>query len=205
MTDNVIYRFLERADKDQYREIIEGHKNFMGFKKDSVINEYLLNLFDVKINSSDNKIAGVFVNGELVNSLGGYYPNYSLTWYATNHLSKTIGSGINYKVNNIYFLELLKMLIIYGEDNGFYNFYSRRPLRHQKTIEKIIDMHVSKDEVRYDVYYDMVYPANANCKCNAHSFYFAGHFKTLPIDTVIMYHTLAQRYRLQIFNKDEII
>jgi hypothetical protein len=201
VVSNIEYRFLGEDDKSQYKEVLISSSTMMTIPKSTEWNELLINNIDNNFLSPDNKLVGAFNQGRLIYVLGAHYPKNISYWYSFNQLSNLKIVGLSYK-NNIHFLELLKMLIVYGEEHGYYSFYSRRPLTHQQALDKMVEklVHLGLVEKRYTLYYDMVYPANTECKSNMHRFYFSDFFKTYPIDTVIVFHTLKQEYRLSLFD-----
>jgi hypothetical protein len=194
----MIIRKLSINDWKDYRELILSFNTYSGIKLSDAQKDQLLNNSEASLEDRKTIIIGAYEDDKLIHSVGGFYPEKFLHWYAFRHLSLNVNNNLlGYKLNFITFSKCMDALKDFAEQNQYYSFYSRRVLKDQLIIDKINEklknVGVIKD--KYDYYYEIIYKTNESCKSQNHNFYFNNLFPTFESDTVICLFTLRQSYR----------
>jgi hypothetical protein len=204
--NNIKFRFLNEDDRLQYIDLISSSNSLMTIPYPPGFLDYIKDISSHVLSDPDYKVAGGFDQDKLVYIGTGYYPQRISYWYGYGHYSNLILSGLNYKTTIFCFLKVIEMLTAYGESQGYYSFYVMRELQYHQSSERARAIRhrrgtdMAEIDNRYNLYYDMIYPPNTECKSDLHTFFFNKFFKTFPVETVVLLHTLAQEHRLKLLN-----
>jgi len=203
MNLNVLnYRFLTEDDFPKYLDFYDSVQTIMKAPKTTNQRKVLIATY----NNPIKKNVGVFnENDELVSVLSGHYPESFPFWYCHNHYIKSDNNSLS---SHLDFIELfnksMAMLTSYGEDNGYYNFYIRRPLKHQEGFEKLMKIAIKKGmitDTRYDYLYETVYGPVSTTRISNHKFFFPDTIEiTIDTASVIILYTLKQQFRKEILS-----
>ena len=207
LLDDFEIRWLTIEDKTQYIELVNSNKKLLKMEKTSRDNEIILKIIDYDFSDPQRKVVGAFLKGKLVVAMSGFFPAESLHWYAFNHFHLANLGNDNLSTADIKYLvwpKCMSTLTDYAEQHGYYSFYSRRPLTHQKAFEKLWNRFKNEEKVndRYDCYHEMIYPAGAESRSITHNFYFSALHKTVGITTIICLYALKQNYREELLKKE---
>ena len=203
MYKNLTYRFIDNIkEKDKYVNFVKSFPivSKTEFKNVSDMIEETISYFSDEWSLH----AGAFDGDTLVASTSGHYLDFGETfWYSHSQFSKL-------KTNSLFLatdfmmvtLHLQKMLYFEAEKNHVFNYYTRRRLKQQLTIEKLIKWLESKDQIslRYHTLYDGLYLPGKDITVPNHKFY-----KPIPdAESLILLHVLKQEEREKLLNLNKI-
>lgn len=202
--DNLTYRFLTEDDLPKYLEFYDSIHVMMKHPKFPRIRDNL----SLKFNQPTWKHVGVFdESGNLVSTLSGYYSLTYRFWFCTLHQIQTGNTSLSSHIDHIViFNKSIKLLTDYGEENGYYGFYFRRILAHQRGWERLLELAVKRGnitDIRYDYLYEAVYePMCLTTEMSNHKFFFPdnGEF-AIDDPTVVILYSLKQQYRKELLSR----
>jgi hypothetical protein len=197
------YRFLTEDDLPKYLEFYDSMGTM--FKTPTTIRQR--NRLIENYNIENKKNIGVFdEDGNFVSVVSGYYPKHYRFWYCHNQFirseNKSLSSYIEFSE---IFHKSMKLLTQYGESNGYYGFYIRRLLSHQRGFEKLYNMAVDKGaipETRYDSFYEAIYGSDSSTNVINHKLFFSNEFdEVVNATSVIVLYSLKQKFRVELLAK----
>jgi len=201
--DDFSIKILDIDDLDAYIELFNNSDKFLNQRKTIDFSNFMIEKFTNDFEEKQRIIVGAYYNNKLVCSVNGYFPDNIQYWYAHRHFSnfekKDLG---NYKLSMNIYGKCMYILMNHGEKNGYYSFYSRRPLKHQQALDKIWKKFNEEGiiENKYNCFYEAVYAVGETCRSPLHKFYFPEHKKTFEVETIICLFALKQKYRLKLLN-----
>ncbi len=202
--DTLTYRFLTKADTDEYLNFVKSFDNLRTIKGPGYMFNASESPITVDVTLADMiehenfKIAGAFDGNKIVSTISGYFTEGPL-WYSFNQHSKINSNSLLAAVDfHITSMKVHRVLMNYSEDLGIFNFYIRRRLSAQRSIDKVIERIVNKGymEFRYERYYDGFYPAGKEISLSGHDFYRAQQF----FDSILVLYCLKQSEREKIMS-----
>jgi len=171
--DKLEYRWLGLNDQAIYEDFL------MEFREESQ-ESYFNNILKTSVknfqdfcNDLNHKHVGAFYEGKLVFSLSGHFPNSS-AWYMYNQYSKLETAGLLAGADvHATTMVALNMLIVHAEEREIFNYYQRRTVKSQRSLERIFSrFHDRKYWARrYTFYHDAYYPPGESRFKQAHQFY----------------------------------
>lgn len=198
-----LIRPLDKSDTQKYIDLFNSSEKLMRLEKTTYDLEAIIENLKNKLNSSDDIVIGAFYNNKLMCSTSGHYPSSIKYWYGHNHYGDFGNSNLgNYLLSISVWGKCMDYLMTFGEQNNYFNFYARRPLKHQQAIDKIWKRYGTSDKIkdRYDCYYETIYKANEPCKSKLHGYFFPKEGTSYNVDTVVCLFALKQEYRLKQLN-----
>ena len=199
--DKLTYRLLTADDLPKYLEFYDSIDVMMKAPKFPRIRDNIVSNFD----SPNRKHAGVFdENNNLISTITGYFPPTYTFWYCTNHHVQTGNTSLSSHIDFIeIFNKSIKLLTDHGEENGYYGFYFRRIMEHQRGHERLLKVALKRGailDLRYDYLYEAVYgPMESTTNMSNHRFFFPDHGEFVINDpTVVVLYSLKQQYRKEL-------
>jgi hypothetical protein len=96
----------------------------------------------------------------------------------------------------------IQLLIDHGESIGYYSFYNRRTIDHQKKYERLLESGIKKwnETYRYDIYYEQIYgPGVSTTNIMNHKVYFSNG-SIIDSATIICLNLLKQKHRKELMS-----
>jgi hypothetical protein len=198
------YRFLIESELPKYIEFYDSVELMMKSPKFPRIRDNIISGFA----NPNRKHVGVFdENNNLVSTFTGWFPPTYPFWYGTFQQIQTGNTSLSSHIDFIeIFNKSIKVLTDYGEENGYYGFYVRRLLDHQKSHEKLLNIALKRNaisELRYNYLYEAVYgPMNTTTTMTNHKFFFPdGGDYGIDHATVIILFSLKQQFREELLSR----
>lgn len=198
--NDITYRVLTKDDLPIYVDLYDSLSSMMKLDKIPEFKESLIKTF-----CKENRIiVGSFdKNNILISSLSGYFPVTFNCWYCYHNFSRPINNGLSsHNTFATTFMNMINLLIEYGEPRHYFNFYVRRSIKQQQTFEKMLKLITDKNivsELRYDIFYEKVYESiPTSTPLTNHEFYFNKHQVSFDVPSIIMMHSLKQKFRKEI-------
>lgn len=168
---------------------------------DSNLKTIILDNYYRKISSPYCLCLGVFYNNEIVLEASGLFPERFPFWYNMSlhsSLKETFPAILVGRLQRILAGKLYAILMKYAEGQGYYNYYTIRPINHQRVSNKIFDAATpSSPMYRYEYYFEHFYPAGTGSAYKHHDVLFTTQTTYLE-DSVVYLYCLAQEYRNKI-------
>lgn len=165
---------------------------------DSNLKTIILDNYYKKIASPHCLCLGVFYNDEIVLEASGLFPERFPFWHNISLHSSLKETFPDISVGRLQRLlagRLYANLMKYAEDRGYYNYYTIRPVDHQRISNKIFDAATpSSPMYRYEYYFEHFYPAGTGSAYKHHDILFTTQSVYLE-DCVVYLYCLKQEYR----------
>ena len=194
--NNIEYRNLEYDDVPALNSLIDKSKSHLGVKSSDELLKNLKHSALKKLLNADTQMVGAFENDVLIYVVSGYFPTDSKTWILHGMYSSTPGNGLKTFIKHFLHLDkTTRLLVNYGESNGYYSFLARRPVKHQLATQKLLKRFTDKYDLwtlRYDSVWEQV--LTKDTKPEEIKYTFWKRLNT-PVDTVIVRWTLKDEYR----------
>ena len=192
-------RLLTIDDLPKYIEFYNSFQTFMKFPKLELGNKIIETFSD-----SNRKHVGVFdEHGEFLSVITGYYPDKYMFWYVLQNYTQSNNNSLTSYMNfGAVFNRSIQLLIDHGESIGYYGFYNRRTIDHQKKYERLLDVGTKKwnETYRYDIYYEHIYgPDVSTTDIMNHKVYFSNG-TVINSATIICLNLLKQKYRKELLS-----
>jgi hypothetical protein len=197
--DNVEYRNLEYDDVPALNALIDKSKSYLGLELSDTLLKNLKQSALKLLLDPNNQMVGAFEDGILIYAVSGYFPKNQKTWILHGMYSSTPGNGLKTFIK--YFLHLDKttrILVNYGELNGYYSFLARRPIKHQLATQKLLKRFTGKYDLwtpRYNSVWEQVLTKDTKPEEIKYTFW---KMLDTPVDTVIVRWTLKDEYRKEL-------
>jgi hypothetical protein len=202
--NKLTYRLLTSDDLPKYLEFYDSIHTMMKHPKFPRIRVNIISNFA----NSNRQHSGVFdENNNLISTITGYYSEKYRFWYCTNHQIQTGNTSLSSHIDFIeIFNKSIKLLTDYGEENGYYSFYFRRILEHQKGHERLLEIALKRGvvpDLRYDCLYEAIYePMDVTTNVINHKFFFPEHGDfAIDAPTVVILYSLKQQYRKELLSR----
>lgn len=201
--DTLTYRFLTRADKDRYLDFVKSFEPMLeikgpGYKFKETESPINIDLSLDDIEGPTYKIAGAFDGDKIVATISGYFAE-GPAWFSFNQHSRINSNSLLSAVDfHITSMKIHRVLMQYAEDLKIFNFYIRRNLKAQRSIDKVIERIINRGymEFRYERFFDGYYPIGTEITVAGHEFYRANPHS----DSILVLYCLKQSEREKILS-----
>lgn len=202
--NTLTYRLLTTADNEQYLNFIKSFDSLRAIKGPGYMSSATKSAINLDVALEDMighenvKIAGAFDGNTLVAAISGYFTDAPV-WYTFNQHSKvntgSLFASVDFLISS---MKIHRVLMEYAEGEGIFNFYVRRKLKTQRSIDKVTERIIAKGyiEFRYERYFDGFYPIGKEISRNGHDFFRANELS----DSVVSLYCLKQSEREKIMD-----